>query len=124
MAYLAMFTGFLLILIGAYGALTNRNLLRMIVAFTIANTGVHIVLVAVGYMRGRTAPILDQTVAAADAVLRVIDPVPQALVLTAIVIGLGVTALMLAYVLRLATQKRSLDIGDHADLAEPGELNG
>jgi multicomponent Na+:H+ antiporter subunit C len=124
MAHLAMLTGFLLILIGAWGALTNRNLLRMIVAFTIADTGVNIVIVAIGYMRGRTAPILDAAVSAADAAQRIIDPVPQALVLTAIVIGVGVTALMLAYVYRLAMHKRSLDIADHTDLAEPGELKG
>ena len=116
MAYLAMATGFLLILIGFYGALTNRNLLRMIVAFTIADTGVHIVIVAVGYMRGRTAPILDSAVSAADAVQRIIDPVPQALVLTAIVIGLGVTALMLAYAYRLYEKKRTLDIDRFSEL--------
>lgn len=116
--FLAMLTGFVLILIGAYGALTNRNLLRMIVAFTIADSGVNIVIVAIGYMRGRTAPILDATLSAREAVQRIIDPVPQALVLTAIVIGVGVTALMLAYAYRLVEQKRSLDIGDHADLGE------
>ena len=116
MVYLAMLTGFALILIGAYGALMNRNLLRMIVAFTIADTGVNIVIVAVGYLRGRTAPILDQAVTAVDAVQRIIDPVPQALVLTAIVIGVGVTALMLAYVYRLALHKRSLDIADYSEL--------
>ncbi len=116
MAHLAMLTGFLLILVGAWGALTHRNLLRMIVAFTIADTGVNIVIVAVGYLRGRTAPILDAAVSATDAAQRVIDPVPQALVLTAIVIGVGVTALMLAYVHRLAERKRSLDIADHAEL--------
>jgi multisubunit Na+/H+ antiporter MnhC subunit len=113
---MAMATGFLLILIGFYGALTRRNLLRMIVAFTIADTGVNIVIVAIGYMHGRTAPILDTTLPAAEAVTRVIDPVPQALVLTAIVIGVGVTALMLAYALRLFGQKRSLDIAQYTDL--------
>lgn len=116
MATLAMATGFLLILIGFYGALTNRNLLRMIVAFTIADTGVNIVIVAVGYMRGRTAPILDSAVSAADAVRRIIDPVPQALVLTAIVIGLGVTALMLAYAYKLYEKKRTLDIARFTEL--------
>lgn len=115
-AQLAMATGFILILIGFYGALTQRNLLRMIVAFTIAGTGVNIVIVAIGYMHGRTAPILDATVNAADAVSRVIDPVPQALVLTAIVIGLGVTALMLAYALKLHEQRRSLDIAKFTEL--------
>jgi multicomponent Na+:H+ antiporter subunit C len=116
-----MATGFLLILIGAWGALTNRNLLRMIIAFTIADSGVNLVIVAVGYMRGRTAPIIDSAVSAAAAVQRIIDPVPQALVLTAIVIGVGVTALMLAYAYRLYAQKRSLDIRDHAELAEQKE---
>jgi len=62
MIYIAMATGFLLILIGFYGALTNRNLLRMIVAFSIADTGVNLVIISVGYMPGRTAPILDASV--------------------------------------------------------------
>jgi multisubunit Na+/H+ antiporter MnhC subunit len=116
MAHLAMATGFLLILIGIYGALTNRNILRMIVAFTIADTGVNVVIVAVGYMRGRTAPIIDSAVSAAEAVTRIIDPVPQALVLTAIVIGLGVTAMMLAYAYKLYEKKRTLDIAKFTEL--------
>ena len=48
MAMIAMTTGFILILIGLFGALSHRNILRMIVAFTVANTGVNLVLVAVG----------------------------------------------------------------------------
>jgi multisubunit Na+/H+ antiporter MnhC subunit len=116
MAYIAMTTGFLLILIGLYGALTNRNILRMIVSFTIANTGVNLVLVAIGYMHGRTAPIFDSAVAIDAAVARIIDPVPQALVLTAIVIGLGVTALMLAYAYRLYETRGTLDISRFTEL--------
>ena len=48
LAQIALTTGFLLILIGFYGALTQPNLLRIIVAFTLASTGVNIVIVAVG----------------------------------------------------------------------------
>ena len=116
MTYIAMTTGFILILIGLYGALTNRNIMRMIVSFTIANTGVNLVLVAVGYMRGRTAPILDEAVPVGEAVTRIIDPVPQALVLTAIVIGLGITALMLAYTYKLYQTKGTLDISKCREL--------
>jgi len=116
MDYIAMATGFILILIGLFGALTNRNILRMIVAFTVADTGVNLVIVGVGYMTGRTAPILDAAVSAADAVSRVIDPVPQALVLTAIVIGVGVTALMLAYAYKLYEKKHTLDIAKFTEL--------
>lgn len=116
LAQIALTTGFLLILIGFYGALTQPNLLRIIVAFTLASTGVNIVIVAVGYLRGRTAPILDATLAAGEAAARVIDPLPQALVLTAIVIGLGVTALMLAFAYKLYEKRRSLDIADFSEL--------
>ncbi len=116
MDWIAMTTGFILILMGLYGALTDRNILRIIVSFTVANTGVNLVLVAVGYMHGRTAPILDKTVSAADAVTRIIDPVPQALVLTAIVIGLGITAMMLTYAYKLYEEKGTLDISKCRDL--------
>ena len=116
MDWIAMATGFILILMGLYGALTNRNILRIIVSFSVANTGVNLVLVAVGYMRGRTAPILDESVPMADAVTRIIDPLPQALVLTAIVIGLGVTALMLTYAYKLYEEKGTLDISKCRDL--------
>lgn len=116
MSQIAMGTGFILILIGLYGALTNRNLLRMIVAFTVADTGINLVIVAIGYIRGRAAPILDATVPAAEAATRIIDPVPQALVLTAIVIGVGVTALMLAYAYKLHQIRGSLDIADYREL--------
>ena len=116
MAHIAMATGFILILIGFYGALSNRNILRIIVAFSVADSGVNLVIVAIGYMRGRTAPIVDSAVSAADALTRMIDPVPQALVLTAIVIGLGVTALMLAYAYKLYEKKRTLDIAKFTEL--------
>jgi len=112
----AIASGFILILIGLYGALTHRNILRMIVSFAVADTGVNLVLVAVRYMPGRTAPILDSAVPAADAVKRIIDPLPQALVLTAIVIGVGVTALMLAFAYRLYTTHGSLDISKFSEL--------
>ncbi|KAA6186069.1 cation:proton antiporter subunit C [Thiohalocapsa marina] len=115
-AHIALATGFALVLIGFYGALTQRNLLRIIVAFTLATTGVNVVIVAIGHMSGRTAPILDAAVPAAEAVSRVIDPLPQALVLTAIVIGVGITALMLAYAYRLFETRGTLDIARLTEL--------
>jgi len=116
MAYIAIATGFVLILIGLFGALTDRNILRMIVSFSVADTGVNLVMVAVGYMHGRTAPILNEAVPVAQASALIIDPVPQALVLTAIVIGVGVTALMLAYAYKLYESKRTLDISKYTEL--------
>jgi multicomponent Na+:H+ antiporter subunit C len=92
--------GAILILVGLWGVLARPNLFKIAVAFCVLETGVNMLILSVGYIRGRTAPIYD---AGALTATRMTDPVPQALVLTAIVIGLAVTALMLSYAVRLRT---------------------
>ena len=105
-----------LIVIGLSGALMRDNIFKMVLGFGVADTGVNIFLVALGYVPGGTAPIIDDKAMFADAASltvkagTIMDPVPQALVLTAIVIGLGVTALMLAYVIRLHARSNSLKV--------------
>ncbi len=105
-----LITGFGLSLIGLWGMLTHRNILRIIIGFALIDTGLHIVMVATGYITGGTAPIIDATLSKADAVQRVIDPIPSALVVTAIVIGMSVTAMMLAFAIRLYGAKKTLSI--------------
>lgn len=116
MEYVALATGFLVIIAGLWAIMTRKNIIRIIIGFSIFDTGTHIVIVALAYVKGRTAPILDSTVSIDEAVNKIVDPVPQALVLTAIVIGLGVTALMLAYAMKLHNEKRSLDVKSFRDL--------
>jgi multicomponent Na+:H+ antiporter subunit C len=114
---IALASGILLVLIGLLGALTNKNIIRMIVSFSIFDTGLNILIVTFGYMPGRTAPIIDGAKVTAQNIAQVaIDPVPQALVLTAIVIGFGVTALMLVFALKMHEKRKSLDINDYTDL--------
>ena len=62
--------------------------------------------------RNGTAPIIDRALPASEAATRAVDPVPSALVVTAIVIGLAVTAVMLAYAIRLYESKKTLSIDD------------
>lgn len=114
-----LITGLLLIIIGFWAMLTRKHLIRIIIGFAIMDTGINIILVAIGYVKGKTAPIIDKAVTMAQgaeagiqAVDKVVDPVPSALVLTAIVIGLAVTALMLAYAIRMYKAGNSLDIDD------------
>ena len=94
-------SGLTLVLVGLWGMLTQRNMIRMIIGFSLTDTGIHMVMVSIGYVTGGTAPIINDAVPIADAVNRVVDPVPSALVLTAIVIGLGVTAVMLSFAVRI-----------------------
>jgi multicomponent Na+:H+ antiporter subunit C len=73
-------------------------------------------MVGLGYVKGKTAPIIDEAVNLKNAASEIVDPVPQALVLTAIVIGLGITALMLAFALRLYQRRKTLEIQNYNDL--------
>ena len=105
-------SGFVLILIGLWGMLTQQNMIRIIIGFSLMDTGIHMVMVSIGYVTGGTAPIINAAVPMAEAVNRVVDPVPSALVLTAIVIGLGVTAVMLAFAVRIYKARRTLNIDE------------
>ena len=108
----ATILGFLLLLIGLWGMLTQKNIIKMIIGFSIMDTGLHVVMVSLGYIGGRTAPIINGAVDRTIAASQVVDPIPQALVLTAIVIGLAVTALLLAYAVRLHARKKTLLVDD------------
>jgi multisubunit Na+/H+ antiporter MnhC subunit len=103
-------TGFVLVLIGFWGMLKHRNILRIIIGFSLVDTGMHIVLVATGYVTGGTAPIIDEALKASDAVARAVDPIPAALVVTAIVIGFSVTAIMLSFAIRIHAVRKTLSI--------------
>ena len=108
-------SGAVLILVGIWGILARPNLFKIAIAFSVMETGVNLVILSVGYIRGRTAPILDSAADAATASARMTDPVPQALVLTAIVIGLAVTALMLSYAVRLRAGGGGSSIESYGD---------
>ena len=82
-----------LIAIGFYGIMAKRNLLKILISLDLMETGVNVFLVSVGYIPGGTAPIMNGNYSS------YVDPLPQALVLTAIVIGLSVTALALVFVM-------------------------
>ena len=105
-------SGLGLVLIGLWGMLTQRHLIRMIIGFSLLDTGIHMVMVSIGYVTGGTAPIINDAVPMTEAVNRIVDPVPSALVLTSIVIGLGVTAVMLSFAVRIYRTRRTLMIDE------------
>lgn len=116
LASIVLITGLLMILIGLWGMLTNKNLIRMIIGISIMETGINVILVSIGYIQGKTAPILNSAELQSSALDKVVDPIPSALVLTSIVIGLGTTALMLSYVIKLYKEKQTLNIEEYGVL--------
>jgi len=96
--------------VGLYGLLAKKNMLTKGLGLVILDYAVNLLLVAVGYRAGRGAPILLPGDDPAAFVAASVDPLPQALVLTSIVIGLGATMLLVAMVLRLHQRYGTLDV--------------
>ncbi len=92
--------------IGLYGVLRKRNIIKMIVGLGIIEYAVNLFFVLVGYRTQGRAPILAKD----QAILNMVDPIPQALVLTSIVIGLAVTALIVAIAIRIFEKYGTFDI--------------
>ena len=112
MIRVVLVTGFALLITGIWGLMTRRNLIRMVLSVAIAEVGLQMVMITAGYVKGGDAPILD---AGSAGSTMFVDPLPQALVLTAIVIGVAVNALMLAIIIRMHSKNGSLDVDDHTE---------
>lgn len=74
--------------------LLSKSLLRIILGTSIIGHGVHLLIITLGGLKGGSAPLLGLES------LSYTDPLPQALILTAIVINFGVTALFLVLAYR------------------------
>jgi multicomponent Na+:H+ antiporter subunit C len=85
----------LLILVGIGGMILTDNLIKKVMSLSILNSALVILFVWGGSLAGGEAPIL------LAGVREIVDPLPQAIMLTAIVIGICVTAVALALVLRI-----------------------
>ncbi len=93
--------------IGLYGILVKRNLIKMIIGLVIMEYAVNLILALIGFRTDGIAPIITQEVSKAA---KFVDPLPQAIVLTAIVIGLGTTALLVSFAVRIHEKYDTFDI--------------
>jgi len=84
-----------LFLVGFWGILAKKNIIKKIFGLTLINSSAVLLFVIEGSRVGEHTPIME------EGISHVVDPVPQALMLTAIVIGVCVTALALALAYRL-----------------------
>ena len=102
-----LYTGAIgLVVIGAFGLVLSTHLLRMVLALSVAEAGGNLLIVLAGYRGEAVAPILGY----AAPGMAMVDPVPQALVLTAIVIGVGVQALAVAVLVRIYRAYGTLEL--------------
>jgi multicomponent Na+:H+ antiporter subunit C len=95
---------FALFIAGFAAIVGIKNIIKKVFGLNLINAATVLLFILEGSRIGDQAPIL------ADSVESMVDPVPQALMLTAIVIGVCVTALSLALAVRLYKATGSLDI--------------
>lgn len=98
--------------VGLYGVLCKRNLIKMILGVIIMEYAVNLFFVLAAYRTGGHPPIRVEGAAA----LPMSDPLPHALVLTSIVIGLATTALLVTMAVRLREQYGGTDAADIQEL--------
>jgi multicomponent Na+:H+ antiporter subunit C len=92
MRYLPYAVAAWLFLIGLYGIVTSRNLIHLVVCLSVVQSSTYVLLLALGFESGARAPVFFDV----PPGTRAVDPVVQALVLTDVVVGVTVTALLLA----------------------------
>ena len=99
---------FATILLGFFGIIFKKNLVMKTISMDVMSTGVIAYYVLIASREGLYTPIVAQSKNIADIAYS--DPVPQAVILTAIVIGFSIQALMLVGVMKLAKDNPTLEI--------------
>jgi multicomponent Na+:H+ antiporter subunit C len=100
------FLCFVLFSIGLYCLLRKRNIIKIVIGLGIIEYSVNLFFVLLGYKEHGRAPILSQ----GQQISNMVDPLPQAMVLTTIVIGLSLTALIVALAVRIYEKYGTFDI--------------
>ena len=99
--------------IGLYAVLTRRNMFKMVMGLSLMEASTYLFMLSLAYRSGSTAPVLLNPPPGegmrALAHGNVADPVLQNFCLTAVVIGVAVTAVFLSVVVRIAQHYRTLD---------------
>lgn len=106
-------TAGLLFSLGLFTVLTRRNLVKMVMGLSIMEGSTYVLLLSFAYRVRSTVPVLLNPPKGLSpsqlAKSNVADPMLQNVCLTAIVIGVAVTGVFLAVVVRTAQHYRSID---------------
>jgi len=98
--------------IGIYCIVRKRNIIKIIVGVIIAEYAVNLFFILIAYRMGGRSPIHSP-----DTIIsNMVDALPQAVVLTSIVIGLANTALLIGIAMRIYQKYRTFDITKIRDL--------
>ena len=98
----AEFFTIVLFFISFYGLITSKNIIKSIVSILLMEMAVTMFIISIGFTNGMTAPIGMNLENSAD-------PLPQALIITAIIRGVTVTAVTLTMLISFYRQYKTTD---------------
>ncbi len=93
----------LLIAIGLYGVIASPNFVKKIVGLNVFQVGIFLFFISSGYVDGGAPPVAGSESAT------LVSPLPHVLILTAIVVGVSLTAVALALIVRIYAEYGSLE---------------
>lgn len=102
-AYLAFV---LLLSIGLYMVIASQNLVKKVIGVNLFQTAIFLFFVATAYVEGGSAPVVPADPGGPTGALA--SPLPHVIVLTAIVVGVALTAVGLALIVRIYTEYGTL----------------
>ena len=108
---------FLILAIGLIGVFSKKNLFKIFLSFAIVESALFIYFIGMHFEVGKIAPIINDSVKNFDINIMV-DPVPQAMILTTIVIAIAVLALALSFVINYFKLTNNIDINKMDELGE------
>ena len=94
----------ILLMTGLYAVVAKLNLFKKLIGLSLFQAAVFLLYITMSKVDGGTAPIFSGAV---DAVFS--NPLPQVLILTAIVVGISTTALGLGIVVRIKEEYGSIE---------------
>jgi multicomponent Na+:H+ antiporter subunit C len=104
----------IIMMIGLYMVISHTNLIKKIAGLNIFQTSVFLIYISMGVVAGGTAPI------AAEGFSNYSNPLPQVLMLTAIVVGVATTALAFALIVRINEEYSSVEEDEIYHLDQQG----
>ena len=100
------FLCFVLFCVGLYCVLRKRNIIKIIIGLTIIEYSLDLLFILIGYRTHGRAPIASGD----QLIVNMVDPLPQAMVLTTILIDLAITAVAVGLAVRIYEKYGTFDI--------------
>ena len=96
----------ILLVVGLYMVVASSNLVKKVIGLNLFQTAIFLFFVTSAYVEGGSAPVIPEAAVAGDLYA---SPLPHVIVLTAIVVGVALTAVALALIVRIYSKYGTLD---------------